>query len=68
MLSSVAHKTDIAAGSAEYPVHDGSRCAVSKGVLPVWAAHFLLFQPGFYLDLPGLSIRFVSGQAASYAS
>ena len=28
MLSSVAHKSDVAAGSVEYPEDDGSRCAV----------------------------------------
>ena len=34
ILSSVADKTDVSAGSVEYPEDGGSRCAVSTGVLP----------------------------------
>ena len=40
MLSSVAHKTDVAAGSVAYPGDDGCRCAVSTGVLPASGGTF----------------------------
>ena len=40
MLSSVAHKTDVAAGSVEYPGDDGNRCTVSTGVLPASGCTF----------------------------
>ena len=40
LLSSVAHKADIAAGSVEYPDDDGTRCAVSTGVLPASGCTF----------------------------
>ena len=40
MLSSVARKNDAAAESVEHPVDDGSRCAVSPGVLPASSCTF----------------------------
>ena len=41
MFSSVAHKTDVAVGSVEYPENDGgSRCAVSTGVLHASGCNF----------------------------
>ena len=64
MLSSVPHKTDVAAGSVEYPEDDGSRCAVSTGVLPASVCvHFLLCQPGGCF--PRMSVRFVGDLAAT---
>ena len=46
MLSSVAHKTDVAAGSVEYPEDDGSRRAVSTGVLPASGCTFSAVSAG----------------------
>ena len=46
MLSSVAHKTDVAAGSVEYPEDDGGRCAVSTGVPPASGCTFSAVSAG----------------------
>ena len=40
VLSSVAHETDVAAGSVEYHVDDGSRCTVSTEVRPASGCTF----------------------------
>ena len=46
MLSSVAHKIDVATGSVEYPEDDGSRCAVTTGVLPASGCTFSAVSAG----------------------
>ena len=46
MLSSVAHKTGVAAGSVEYPDDDGIRCAVSTGGLPASGCTFFAVSAG----------------------
>ena len=48
MLLSVTHNTDVAAGSVEYREGDGSRCAVSTGVLPASGRRFSTVQPGVF--------------------
>ena len=46
MLSSVAHNTNVAAGSADYPEDGGGRCAVSTGVLPASGCTFFAVSAG----------------------
>ena len=66
MFSSVAHKTYVEAESVEYPVDDGSRCAVSTGELhasgctvsPVSAGGFPLTEFPFRLR-PGCELQLV---------
>ena len=48
ILSSVARKPDVAAGSVEYPENDGSRCAVSTGVLPAFGCTFSAVSAGVF--------------------